>query len=480
MSVQNGKKNTIYIHAAVVIVFMFLFRFLPAPAPITSYGMQVLGIFIGLLYGWCFAGSLIWPSLFAIVAMATTDYGGGMALMTNFFSNASVAMIIFGSFLTGPISVSGAGDWLMAKMLSAKFVAGRPWRITTMLIVGLYVLSLIISNQIIVLLLVMAILPGTLRAAGYTPQDKYPNMLMMGIVIGQLASVMAFPFHGVALMPIGTLYAATGLTMDIAKWMIAVIPYSFIMLFGYVFLMKIMRCDASKMVDISTGEMKEKAAEKLGAYPKACLIATSMLIVGCIGISFGGYVVPFLNTFSVYGWIALLPAVMMVIKVEGKPLLTTEMITQYFPWELFLCLATAMFVAGELTTESTGIGMLLGGVLGKFCVAVGEHMFLIICGLLALFLTNFLNNLAIFMTFIAVFCSLYMQGILVDIHTAVIAASLFGCFGFLAPSGSVQGAMAHSFEYTSPKTYYLVGFPAMIYIGLTYVVIFMPICTALF
>lgn len=480
MSVQNGKKNTVYIHAAVVIIFMFLFRFLPAPAPITSYGMQVLGVFIGLLYGWCFAGNLIWPSLLAVAAMAATDFGGGMAVMTSFFSNASVAMIIFGSFLMGPISVSGAGDWLMAKMLSSKLVAGKPWRITTMLIVGLYVLSLIVTNQIIVLLLVMAILPGTLKAAGYTPQDKYPNMLMMGIVIGQLASVMAYPFMGVALMPIGTLYAATGLGMDIVKWMLAVIPYSFVMLLGYVLLMKIMRCDASKMAEISTGEMKEKAAEKLGAYPKACLAATGMLVVGCVAISFGSSFVPFLNSFSVYGFMALLPGAMMIIKVDGKPLLTTEMITQFFPWELFLCLATAMFVAGQLTAETTGIGMLLGGVLGKFYMSVGEYMFLVICGLLALVLTNFLNNIAIFMTFITVFCSLYMQGILVDIHTAVLSAALFGCFGFLAPSGSVQGAMAHSFEYTSPKTYYLVGIPAIAYIGLTYVVIFLPVCGLLF
>ncbi len=480
MSVQNGKKNTVYIHAAVVIIFMFLFRFLPAPAPITSYGMQVLGIFIGLLYGWCFAGNLIWPSLLAVVAMSATDYGGGMAVMTSFFSNASVAMIIFGSFLMGPISVSGVGDWMMAKMLSSKLVAGKPWRITTMLIVGLYAMSLIITNQIIIVLLVMAILPGALRAAGYTPQDKYPNMLMMGIVIGQLMSVMAYPFMGVALMPIGTLYAATGLGMDIVKWMLVMIPYSVITLLGYILLMKLMRCDASKMADISTGEMKEKASQKLGAYPKACLAATAMLIVGCIVVSFGSSFMPFLNTFSIYGWMALLPALMMIIKVDGKPLLTTEMITQYFPWELFLCLATAMFVAGQLTAENTGIGMLLGGVLGKFYMSVGEFMFLVICGLLALFLTNFLNNIAIFMTFITVFCSLYVQDILVNVHTAVISAAMFGCLGFLAPSGSVQGAMAHSFEYTSPKTYYLTGIPAMIYLGLSYVVLFLPVCLKLF
>ena len=64
--------------------------------------------------------------------------------------------------------------------------------------------------------------------------------------------------------------------------------------------------------------------------------------------------------------------------------------------------------------------------------------------------------------------------------TAVIAASLFGCLGFLAPSGSVQGAMAHSFEFTSPKTYYLVGIPSIAYLCVTYVVLFLPVCMWLF
>lgn len=479
MSVQAAKKNNIYLHAIIVGIFMFLFRFIPAPAPITAYGMQVLGIFIGLLYGWCFAGNLVWPSLLAIAAMALTDYGGGMAVVGSLFSNASVGLIMFGSFMMGPLNESGAGEWLMAKMLSSKLVAGKPWRITAMLVVGLYGLTLIVSNQILVLLLVMTILPGTLQQAGYTPQDKYSNMLMMGIVIGQLMSIMAFPFHGMALMPIGTMYAATGLTMDIGKWMMVVIPYSFIALCGYVLLMKLMRCDASKMMDISTGAMREKAAEKLSSYAKACLIATSMLLIGCIVISLCGSI-HVISNFSIYGWLVLLPALMLIIHIEDKPLLTVDMIKQYFPWDLFLCLASAMFVAGQLTAEGTGIGILLGGVLGSFYSAVGEYMFLVICGLLAIILTNFLNNLAIFMTFVSVFCSLYMQGILTDIYTAVITASLFGCLGFYAPSGSVQGAMAHSFEYTSPKTYYLMGIPAIIYICLTYVVLFLPVCMRLF
>ena len=41
-----------YIHLAITLAFMFLFRFIPAPAPLTPYGMAVIGVFLGMIYGW--------------------------------------------------------------------------------------------------------------------------------------------------------------------------------------------------------------------------------------------------------------------------------------------------------------------------------------------------------------------------------------------------------------------------------------------
>ncbi len=64
-------KPTYWIHSAIAISFMLFFRFLPAPEPLTPYGMALLGIFIGAVYGWCTV-SMIWPSLLALTLMGLT------------------------------------------------------------------------------------------------------------------------------------------------------------------------------------------------------------------------------------------------------------------------------------------------------------------------------------------------------------------------------------------------------------------------
>ena len=475
---QNQKKDMHYVHVAVMLLLMFAFRFIPAPEPITAYGMQVLGIFFGIVYGWCFAGGLAMPSLLAIVAMCTTDYGGGMAVLGSILANSTVCMIVFACFLMGPVTDSGVGDWLMAKLFDLKIVKGHPWRITVLLIVGVYFLTLVV-NQIVVCLTLMTILPGVLRASGYTTKDKYPNMLIMGIMMGQTMRIMAFPWAGTTLMTLGTMQAATGMVMNFGKYLLAVIPFTVVVLFGFILLMKLLGCDASKMTDMPVEEMfGETINLPLTAYQKAVLIAMATMVTGAIVISFATN--PLLKTFSVFGWIVCVPAAMMIIKVDGKPILTTESITKNFPWELFLCLMAAMFVSGQLSADGTGIGLLLASLLGNVYGSVGEVVFLILAACLALILTNFLNNLAVFMTFTTVFCSLFNQGILTDIYTAVIAASLFGVMGFLTPSGSVQGAMAHSFEYSDSKVYYIYGTITLVYLCIMIAILFVPVCRFLF
>ena len=50
---ENAKGfNMKYVHFAVVFALMFFFRFVPPVGTITPYGMAVIGIFIGLIYGW--------------------------------------------------------------------------------------------------------------------------------------------------------------------------------------------------------------------------------------------------------------------------------------------------------------------------------------------------------------------------------------------------------------------------------------------
>ena len=69
----SANKNVMYyVHIAIFLLILFGIGFLPPFAQITPMGMKVLGVFLGVIYGWCFI-ALDWPSLVALVALATSS-----------------------------------------------------------------------------------------------------------------------------------------------------------------------------------------------------------------------------------------------------------------------------------------------------------------------------------------------------------------------------------------------------------------------
>ena len=109
------KINKYPIHLAIMLIIMFFFRFIPPPGSVTPYGMAILGIFIGLIYGWTFINLLI-PSLCGAVILATTDYGTCTEVFVAMFSNSTVLMMLLGVLAFAMVQLSGAGDSLIATL----------------------------------------------------------------------------------------------------------------------------------------------------------------------------------------------------------------------------------------------------------------------------------------------------------------------------------------------------------------------------
>ena len=63
------KRDLFPLHVIITFALMFGFGLLPTFSTVTPEGMNLIGIFLGLLYGWT-ASSLIWPSLMGIVAIS--------------------------------------------------------------------------------------------------------------------------------------------------------------------------------------------------------------------------------------------------------------------------------------------------------------------------------------------------------------------------------------------------------------------------
>ena len=126
MSAQVKEKNDLkYLHFAITFALMFLFRFVPPFGTVTPYGMAVIGIFLGLIYGWSVdADNLCWTSLMGLVALGVTDYGTAGGAIAAAFGNESVMLMLLAMFFLGMLQESQLTQWFSNKLLGAKFTAG--------------------------------------------------------------------------------------------------------------------------------------------------------------------------------------------------------------------------------------------------------------------------------------------------------------------------------------------------------------------
>ena len=96
MSSSEKKKDLYYVHSAITIALFVFTGFLPPFGDITPLGMKVLGVFLGMLYGWLTVG-FAWPSLLGLFFLGVTGVTDvGSALSAGWGSLYASVLVILG------------------------------------------------------------------------------------------------------------------------------------------------------------------------------------------------------------------------------------------------------------------------------------------------------------------------------------------------------------------------------------------------
>ena len=89
-------------HFVIYLIITFGIGFLPSFGAITDLGMDVLGVFIGTIYGWLTLG-LIWPSIFSLAALGLIGYIGVQQAFCDGFGYMNIPILIM-SFVFAAIA----------------------------------------------------------------------------------------------------------------------------------------------------------------------------------------------------------------------------------------------------------------------------------------------------------------------------------------------------------------------------------------
>ena len=469
------KKDHKYLHFAITLAIMLLFRFIPPIGSITPYGMAIIGIFIGMIYGWSVdAGNLIWTSLLGLFALALTDYGTAGNALAAAFGNESVMLMLLGMFFLGMLQDSNLTQWLSNKLLSAKFTHGRPWLLTALIVIG-PALATILVNQTLVALIMFVVYQSIFEQAGYKKGDLYPAMVLMGFMVVCSVAFSLLPFRGWCLMTVG-MAMQSGVNINMGGWIISETVTLIVTCIGWMVVMFITpgcNVDRLKNVDITK---YQKELKPLNKRQKVVLFILVANIVGCIFLSFAAGdtgIRMYFGKIGVYGWVIFLIALAMIWKVDGEPVLNKKTAPSYFYWDLILVVASSMVVAGQITDEATGITAAIGQLIAPL-FGLSNFMFLFILGMITFILTNIANNVAVTITMMTIAMAMAAQADF-NLQAALMVITVYGVIGLLTPAGSVNGAMIHAHEFTTTKSAYISGIIMIVFLTIVMALVLIPL-----
>ncbi len=469
MSVDNSLKTqhkpSYFIHVGIVLLLMLGFGKLPPIAPLTELGMQVVGIFLGMIWGWLFC-TLSWPSLIGLVILGFTDYCSiSKAFATGFSNNVVMIIIMIMAFL-GIIQASGVSEWLGFKIISAKFAKGRPWVLTALIWIATIVMASIMG-AVAPLLIMWEIVYTLANIAGYQKGDPWPSFACAGVVVFSCIGCFWFPITEYPILVYGTYQALSGITDPISFVPYVVCTTAFMVCVATLYLLVvkyIFKPDVSKLADIDF-DFAEKAG-KLNAYQK--------LIMGTIVVVFLVLILPTLlpagnalrsglSNIGLLGVGALGIAIFTLSGLPGVPKL--GQIMNHVNWNIVFMMIAAMTMTAVLKAPETGFNDFISQNLTPFTDGKSGYALAAMVTLVALLMTQVCNNngtsvicITIAYNILGANSSISMMGMVICVMAACDLA-------LVLPSGSAVSAMLFGNDWVSKKVVFQSGLSAML-IGL--------------
>ena len=120
------KFNWRWLHIPIILFLMFGFGYIQPVGALTEMGMQVVGVFLGILWGWIFVG-IGWPSMLGLIAFGLTDACTMGEAFAKGFGSQNAVLILAMLIITAFIEQAGLSQVIINWLLTRKITKGRPY-----------------------------------------------------------------------------------------------------------------------------------------------------------------------------------------------------------------------------------------------------------------------------------------------------------------------------------------------------------------
>lgn len=240
------------------LALIFGFKYVPAPEGLTQLGMQVLGLFLGMLVLWLTV-SVSWTSILCLL---------GMSLLPNMKVDTIFAMA-FGNWLFPFLICTFAITHTLARtqfirrcvlfLVSRKFAQQNPWKFIIFFFASVCFIGLF-THPTVLFVMFLPIAEDILKELGLKPGDKTSSMIILGLVMCCSISSATTPIaHTFPLLALAFYQRDTGVSIDYASYSAFGITIGIIVLALMLLVFKfIFKPDLSSISNLNIDRLKEK------------------------------------------------------------------------------------------------------------------------------------------------------------------------------------------------------------------------------
>lgn len=473
---SDRKRINYVINSVIVIALMLFFGYLPAPAPITPLGMRLLGIFLGLLWGWSFV-DMFWTSLLGLLATGLSGYMTVTAAIATGFGSTITQMVLFACAFSAYLSSIGFTNYLAYWFISRKITVGRPYVFMLMILLSAFVLGAS-TSVIATTLIVWMIFYSICDTLGYKPGDTFVSAIMVGIPYAAAIGGSLFPWKPIAAIVFGYT-SAVGYEADFISFTIVGLAISLGCILGYLAIIKwIIRPDLTLLQKAGDKfsehrNIKMTGIQKIGGL---ALIAYILMLFLPEIMPVGMFGRAALKGMGMAGCMMAICLVLVAIRPQGTPLMDfRKSAANGIQWDMIVLIASSLPVASGLGSEGAGIMAFIGVHFGEAIGSLSPLIFIAAVTLVASIVTQVAHNLVCAAIMTPIMCQFAIQlGISPLIITPLLCMALN--IAIVTPGASTTGAVIFGNKAWCPtKHAYLYNFYAWLLIMMVMIIIGMPV-----
>ncbi len=468
-----------YIHTIVVFFLMFCFgNVVPPFGQVTTDGMQVIGVFLGLLYGWTFIGFL-WPSLLSFIAIGLTGLTTISAALTAGFGANLTLVLIFIFIFAKYLEDSGLNEYIGYWFISRKIAVGKPWVFTLLFMLCAFFLA-IVTNLFASIVVCWSIFFKITGILNIKEKTKYVAVVLFGVVVSATFGSMAVPFQAVPLASIKLYEQAIGESVNFLLYSGLCISMSIILICVYLLLCRfIVRPDVSFFNDKADYFAEYRNAKmnpeiKLAAV-MLCILLLLVFLPNILPKTF--FITTFLSKFGLLEVVILcLIALLVVKKANGESIIDFSVLAaKGINWDIVVVIACTTPVCNALESEQAGVLTTFLNWATPIMGSLAPYTLLAFVIVSILIMTQFAHNMVLCIIFVPLLSPLLAQ-LGISPIAALIAIIFAAHVAYATPAASTQVAMVYAnTKWINTKDIYQLVFLYVPIVLLCYLVILIPI-----